>query len=92
MHSKVTGRSLLFSVFRNKPALDTQELRGEVNTAILSILGLSQGYNERRSISNVKDEAIGKSSLVTAPIHAKETMKLLHLRRQPKEDNVLADD
>ena len=28
----------------NKPALDTQELRGEVNTAILSILGLSQGY------------------------------------------------
>ena len=27
----------------NKPALGTQELRGEVNTAILSILGLSQG-------------------------------------------------
>ena len=73
----------------NKPALDTQELRGEVNTAILSILGLSC---ERRAISNVKDEAIGKSSLVTPPIHAKETMKLLHLRRQPKEDNVLADD
>ena len=28
----------------NKPALYTQELGGEVNTAILSILGLVQGY------------------------------------------------
>ena len=28
----------------NKPALDTLELGREVNTAILSILGLLQGY------------------------------------------------
>ena len=53
----------------NKPALDTQELRGEVKTAILSILGLSC---ERRAISNVKDEAIGKSSLVTPPFMRKK--------------------
>ena len=28
----------------NKPTLDTQELGGEVKTAILSIIGLAQGY------------------------------------------------
>ena len=62
---------------------------GAWRRGILSILGLAQG--ERRAISNVKDKVIGKSSLVTPPMHAKETVKLLHLRRQPKEDNMLAD-
>ena len=28
----------------SKPALDTQEIGGEVNSAILSILGLAQGF------------------------------------------------
>ena len=49
----------------NKPALDTQELGGEVNTASTGL------YNERRAISNVK-EAIGKSSLVTPPCMRKK--------------------
>ena len=69
----------------SKSALDTHEFGGEVNTASTGL------YNERRSISNVKD-GIGKSSLVTRLLHAKETVKLLHLRQQPKEDNMLADD
>ena len=36
--SNVAKRSL------SNPALDTQELGGEVNTAILLFLGLAQGY------------------------------------------------
>ena len=43
----VRRRNLLFSVFRvwsMKPALDSQQLVGEVNITILSILGLAQGY------------------------------------------------
>ena len=43
----VWGGACYFSLpcMVNKPELDTQELGGEVNTGILSILGLAQGYS-----------------------------------------------
>ena len=66
-----TGRSLLSSVV-NKPALDTHELGGEVNTASTGL------YNERRAISNMK-EGIGKSSLVPSPIRTRTLPSLYTL-------------
>ena len=66
----------------NKPALDTHELGGEVNTASTGL------YNKRRAISRRDREVVAGN----APMHAKETVKLLHFGQQPKEDNMLADD
>ena len=66
-----------------KPALGTQELVGEDNTTILSILGLAQGY-----IMTGEQPAMKQLGLVTSPMHTKETVRL---RQKPKED-MLAED
>ena len=52
-----------------KPALDSQELVGEANTAFFRFL---VSYGDKRPTSNVKDEVIGKSSLVTPPCMQKK--------------------
>ena len=68
----------------NKPALDTQELEERrYSFDSWSSTGL---YNERQQCE--RWEVVAGN----APMHAKETVKLLHLRGHPKQDNMLPDD
>ena len=69
----------VFRVWSLKPVLDTQELVREVNTAILSILGLPQGYimtsKQQAMCGRQRDQEVVSGNV---PTHAKETVKLLH--------------
>ena len=76
------GEACYFSlpcVWSMKPALHGHSgPRSRGSTAILSIFGLAQGS---QAISNVMAG--------DAPMHAKKSVRLLHLRLKPKENNML---